>query len=110
MNNPQKRPKCGFFGNFWGSSGVFPWKQRILRAFTTIRPMLLRSLGKSSMTNADEYGDKRQFMGAMAATITDESTRNYALKQGLFVIDPSGDDVKVTKPDGEVRVWQAKEK
>jgi hypothetical protein len=55
--------------------------------------------------HADEHGDKRQFMGAIAATITDEAARNYALKQGLFVIEPSGEDVKVTKPAGEVRVW-----
>jgi hypothetical protein len=55
--------------------------------------------------HADEHGDKRQFMGAMAATITDETTKNYALKKGLFVIEPSGDDVKVTKPEDEVRVW-----
>jgi len=54
---------------------------------------------------ADEHGDKRQFMGAMAATITDEATRNYALKKGLFVIEPSGEDVKVTKPETEPRVW-----
>jgi len=54
---------------------------------------------------ADENGDKRQFMGAMASTITDDATRNYALKKGLFVIEPSGDDVKVIKPDGEPRVW-----
>jgi hypothetical protein len=55
--------------------------------------------------HADEHGDKRQFMGAIAATITDEATRNYALKQGLFVIEPSGEDVKVTKPEKEPRVW-----
>jgi hypothetical protein len=67
---------------------------------------------------ADEHGDKRQFMGAIAATITepqpspqgegsplDKSTREYALKKGLFVIEPSGEDVKVTKPEGELRVW-----
>jgi len=54
---------------------------------------------------ADEHGDKRQFMGAMAATITDEATRNYALKKGLFVIEPSGEDVKVTKPEVEPRIW-----
>jgi len=54
---------------------------------------------------ADEHGDKRKFMGAMASTITDDSNRNYALKKGLFVIEPSGDDVKVIKPDGEPRVW-----
>jgi len=54
---------------------------------------------------ADEHGDKRQFMGAMAATITDAPTKNYALKKGLFVIEPSGEDVKVTKPETEPRVW-----
>jgi len=54
---------------------------------------------------ADEHGDKRQFMGAIAATITDESTREYALKKGLFIIEPSGENVKVTKPVTEPRIW-----
>jgi len=54
---------------------------------------------------ADEHGDKRQFMGAIAAVITDKSTREYALKKGLFVIEPSGEDVKVTKPEAEPLVW-----
>ena len=52
-----------------------------------------------------ENGDKRQFMGAMAAFITDKSTKNYALKQGLFVIEPSGEDIKGTRPETEPRVW-----
>jgi hypothetical protein len=55
--------------------------------------------------HADEYNDKRQFLGAIAATITAKSTREYALKKGLFVIEPSGDDVKVTKPAAEPRIW-----
>jgi len=54
---------------------------------------------------ADEHGDKRQFMGAMAAAITDKSTREYALKKGLFVIEPSGENVKVTRPMEEPRIW-----
>ena len=54
---------------------------------------------------ADEHGDKRQFMGAMATFNTDENAKNYALKKGLFVIEPSGEDVKVTKPEGEPKVW-----
>jgi hypothetical protein len=54
---------------------------------------------------ADEHGDTRKFIGAIAAIITDESTKNYALKKGLFVIEPSGEDVKVTKPEAEPRVW-----
>jgi len=55
--------------------------------------------------HADEYNDKRQFMGAIAATITDKSTREYALKKSLFLIEPSGENVKVTKPEGDVTVW-----
>jgi hypothetical protein len=54
---------------------------------------------------ADEHGDKRHFMGAMAAINTDEPTKKYALKNGLFVIEPRGEDVKVTKPAQEPRVW-----
>jgi hypothetical protein len=60
---------------------------------------------------ADEHGGKRQFIGAMAATIADDSSREYALKNSLFVLEPSrgepsplcgsvedtGDDIKVTK-------------
>jgi len=55
--------------------------------------------------HANEHGDNRQFMGAMAAFITDKATKNYALKKGLFVIEPSGEDVKVTKPEKEPRIW-----
>jgi hypothetical protein len=54
---------------------------------------------------ADGHGDKRQFIGAMAATITDKATKEYALQKGLFVIEPKGEDVKVTKPMEEPRVW-----
>jgi len=58
---------------------------------------------------AYEHGDKRRFMGAMAAFITDEATKSYALKQGLFVIEPSGDDVIVTKPETEPHIWKSNE-
>jgi hypothetical protein len=68
---------------------------------------------------ADEHGDKREFLGAIAAMIVKLKSKDYALKNGLFVIEPSrgepsplcgsveytGDDVKVTKPETEPRVW-----
>jgi ribosomal protein L30/L7E len=53
---------------------------------------------------ADLRGDKREFLGAIAATIVDKSSREYALKKGFFVIEPSGEDVKITRPDAE-KVW-----
>jgi len=55
--------------------------------------------------HADENGDKRQFMGAMAAFIVIDSAKKYALKKGLFVIEPNGEDVKVTGPETAPRVW-----
>jgi len=54
---------------------------------------------------ADEHGDKREFLCAIAAMIVKSKPKEYALKKGLFVIEPSGEDVKVIKPEKEVRVW-----
>jgi hypothetical protein len=53
---------------------------------------------------ADDHDDKREFLGAIAATITDKDTKEYALSKGFFVIEPSGEDVKITKPVSE-KVW-----
>jgi hypothetical protein len=53
---------------------------------------------------ADLHGDRRDFFGAIAAAIASKSSRTYALKKGLFVIEPSGEDVKITKPVSE-KVW-----
>jgi hypothetical protein len=55
--------------------------------------------------HADAYGDKREFLGAIAATIVNKSARDYALSKGLFVIEPSGENVKVIKPISEPRIW-----
>jgi hypothetical protein len=53
---------------------------------------------------ADLHGDKREFMGALAAAVVDKSSREYALKKGFFVIEPAGEDVKITGPVS-VKVW-----
>jgi len=54
---------------------------------------------------ADEHGDKREFLCTMAAMIIKPKPKEYALKQGLFVIEPRGEDFKVIKPSVEPRVW-----
>jgi hypothetical protein len=54
---------------------------------------------------ADLRGDKRDYFGAMAATVVAERERDYALENGFYVIEPSGEDVKVTKPESSARVW-----
>ena len=53
---------------------------------------------------ADIHGDKREFLGAIAATIVSQSSRAYALQKGFFVIEPAGEDVKITKPAVE-KLW-----
>jgi hypothetical protein len=55
--------------------------------------------------HAGLYGDKREFFGAMAATVTHDKERNYALENGFYVIESSREDVKVIKPASEPRVW-----
>jgi len=54
---------------------------------------------------ADEHGDKREFLGSIAAMVIKPKPKQYALNQGFFLIEPSGDNVRVIKPDGKARVW-----
>ncbi|MDR1637274.1 MAG: hypothetical protein LBR93_08035 [Treponema sp.] len=54
---------------------------------------------------ADLYGDVREYFGAMAATVVNEGEREYALERGFYVIEPSGEDVKVSEPDSAPRAW-----
>ncbi|GHV86866.1 hypothetical protein AGMMS50255_1620 [Spirochaetia bacterium] len=55
--------------------------------------------------HADLVGDKRELFGALAATIVQDKPRDYALENGFYVIEPSGEDVKVIKPGSDPRVW-----
>jgi hypothetical protein len=56
-------------------------------------------------THADEQGDKRQFYCALAAMTASDSAKAYALKKGIYIIEPSGEDVKITKPTANPKVW-----
>jgi hypothetical protein len=60
---------------------------------------------KRVRTYADDHGDTRDFLGAMAAAIIDKDTKEYALSRGFFVIEPSGEDVKITKPASTPTIW-----
>jgi arsenate reductase-like glutaredoxin family protein len=53
---------------------------------------------------ADLKGDTRQFYGALAAMTADDTVIKYALSKGFYLIMPSGEDVKITKPVSE-KVW-----
>jgi hypothetical protein len=54
---------------------------------------------------ADLHNDKREFYAAIAAAVIAEDTKTAALRQGFYVIEPSGEDVKITKPFSAPKVW-----
>ena len=62
---------------------------------------------KKMRRHADLLGDKRKYLGAMAGMITNENERDFSLKNGFFVIEPSGDTFNITEPKGQYqpREW-----
>ena len=54
---------------------------------------------------ADLRGDKRTFFGAIAAVVAPSNVKKYALKQGFFVIEPSGETLKITPPPYRPKEW-----
>jgi hypothetical protein len=52
----------------------------------------------------DGMGDKREIRGALAGAILADEVREAALSAGLYVLEQSGDTVKVVEPP-EVRGW-----
>ena len=50
---------------------------------------------------ADFHNDKRSYLGGIAGVVFGESQKEYALKKGLFVIEPSGKTFKITTPSGD---------
>jgi len=54
---------------------------------------------------ADLHGDKRTFLGSVAGVVATANVKEYALKQGFFVIEPSGETFNITPPDGKPREW-----
>jgi hypothetical protein len=50
---------------------------------------------------ANLHGDKRTFLGAVAGVVVTDEVRNYALNQGFFVIEPTGENLNITPPNGK---------
>ncbi|MDR1306790.1 MAG: DUF3782 domain-containing protein [Treponema sp.] len=54
----------------------------------------------------DERKDPRKLLGAMAGAIVPAELRSYVLKKGFYVIEQSGDTVKIGPSEGfKPRVW-----
>jgi hypothetical protein len=54
---------------------------------------------------ADLHGDKRTFLGAIAGVVIPSNIRDFALKQGFFVVEPSGETFNITPPYGKPKEW-----
>jgi hypothetical protein len=54
---------------------------------------------------ADLRGDKRTFLGAVAAVVVPDEARDYALSQGFYLIEPSGENFNITPPSGKPKEW-----
>jgi ribosomal protein L9 len=48
---------------------------------------------------ADARGDTRTFLGAVAGVVVTEKERTYALNQGLYLIETSGENLYITPPN-----------
>jgi hypothetical protein len=55
---------------------------------------------------ADDHGDGRKYLGAVAGAVIDGEVSAYALRNGFFVIIPSGETVDIETPEGfKPRIW-----
>jgi hypothetical protein len=53
----------------------------------------------------DLHNDKRKLYGAVAAAVIPGNVLDFALKQGLYVIKQSGDNVSIEEPHGKAKSW-----
>jgi hypothetical protein len=54
---------------------------------------------------SNKRNDTRKLYGAIAGAIFSNNAKDYALKQGLYIIEQSGDTVKITEPENKAKAW-----
>jgi len=54
---------------------------------------------------ADLRGDKRIFLGAVAGISIPEKAKEYALAQGFYLIEPTGEDFCIIPPYNKPKEW-----
>ncbi|MDR2719093.1 MAG: hypothetical protein LBB89_13645, partial [Treponema sp.] len=56
---------------------------------------------------ADLRGDRRKYLGAVAGMVFNENEKTFAMKNGFYVVEPSGETFIITAPEGEYspREW-----
>ena len=56
-------------------------------------------------TFADLRQDKRTFLGAVAGVVIESDEREYALNNGFYLIEPSGETFNITPPYNKPKEW-----
>jgi len=54
---------------------------------------------------ADLHSEKRTFLGAVAGVVISDNVKEYILKQGFFVIEPSGETFNIIPPNNKPKEW-----
>jgi hypothetical protein len=57
--------------------------------------------------HADLHNDNRKYLGAVAGMVFNDNEKEFAMKNGFFVIEPSGETFSITEPKGDYspREW-----
>jgi hypothetical protein len=55
--------------------------------------------------HANLHNDNRKYLGAIAGMVFNDNVKVFAMKNGFFVIEPSGETFNITKPNGEPKEW-----
>jgi len=50
-------------------------------------------------------GDFTNSFGAVAGIVVEDDEREYALNNGFYLIEPSGENFNITKPHGKPKEW-----
>jgi hypothetical protein len=64
----------------------------------------IERMGKIRL-HADLHNDKRKYLGAVAGMVINDNERDFILKNGFYVIEPSGETFVITSPNGKPREW-----
>jgi len=54
---------------------------------------------------ADLRGDRRHFLGAVAGIVVENDEREFALNNGFYLIEPSGENFNITPPHNKPKEW-----
>ena len=54
---------------------------------------------------ADLRGNNRVFLGAVAGVIIKDEVKEYALDNGFYLVEPSGQTFTITPPHSKPKAW-----